>query len=169
MIPLTHFTYSILASLYARAVLRLQEEGLISFLPDPTYVFVADLKQVPGLRFVGGGILLNSSGVYQQVQPFQAPPAFPGSGAEFPSGLALLYYTGIIAYIGNTTSQYLCRIDSRGFVLFRSVLGTVTVPLLDGMNYSTNGTISGNTVNLAAGQTVLFYPPAMLSPPVLGN
>src|SRR5579875_3903579 len=108
MIPLTHFTYSILASLYARAVLRLQEEGLISFQP---------------------------------------PPAFPGSGAEFPCGLALLYYTGIIAYIGNTTSQYLCQIDSRGFVLFRSVLGTVTVPLLDGMNYSTNGTISGNTVN----------------------
>ncbi len=145
--------------------------GRLDFIPasDPTYVFVADLKQVPGLRFVGGGILLKSSGVYQQVQPFQAPPAFPGSGAEFPSGLALLYYTGIIAYIGNTTSQYLCQIDSRGFVLFRSVLGTVTVPLLDGMNYSTNGTISGNTVNLAAGQTVLFYPPAMLSPPVLGN
>src|SRR5579875_2228198 len=110
-----------------------------------------------------------SSGVYQQVQPFQAPPAFPGSSAEFPSGLALLYYTGILAYIGNTTSQYLCQIDSCGFVLFRSVLGTVTVPLLDEMNYSTNGTISGNTVNLAAGQTVLFYPSAMLSPPVLGN
>src|SRR5579875_451471 len=101
MIHLTHFTYSILASLYASSAAL--TGGRLDFIPasDPTYVFVADLKQVPGLRFVGGGILLKSSGVYQQVQPFQAPPAFPGSGAEFPSGLALLYYTGIIAYIGN--------------------------------------------------------------------
>src|SRR5579875_3585598 len=150
MIPLTHFTYSILASLYARAVLRLQEEGLISFLPLTRHMSSLQTRS----RSQGSGLWEEGYCLRAQesISKYSLSRLLPHSLALVlnSSGLALLYYTGIIAYIGNTTSQYLCQIDSRGFVLFRSVLGTVTVPLLDGMNYSTNGTISGNTVNLAA-------------------
>jgi hypothetical protein len=133
---------------------------------DPTYIFVADLKQIPGVRFTAGGLLLKSSGVYQAVQPFQAPPAFPGSAALFDSGFAVPYYTGLIIYIGNTTSQYICQADSRGFILFRGILGTTSVPLLDGMNYSTNGSVSAGVASLSPNQYIVFYPPTMSAPPL---
>jgi hypothetical protein len=124
---------------------------------DPTYLVFADLDQIPGIRFTGGGLFLKSGGVYSKVQPYQDVPPTPATETPYPTGSGIGYYSGLVLYIGNLTNQYLCQIDMQGYVLFRCTNGSATIPILDGLSYETDGTIGSGVITLAKGQYVLFY------------
>jgi len=121
---------------------------------DPTEIFYAEPNELPNVRISAGGIKVLSGGSWSKVQPYVDRPATAGKAT---SGFAMPYRNGLVMNIDDGSNGMIVQLDNRGFILFRCLRGTVTVPLIDGYNYEHNGTLSNSTITLSAGQYALFY------------
>ena len=123
-------------------------------ISDANELWFIEPNEVPNVRIAGGGIKVLSGGSWANVTPYISKP---GSPSDVITGEGFVYKNGIVLNVDNGSNGYLVQIDNRGFVLFRAMRGTVTVPKIDGYNAESNGTDNGTSYSLSAGQYALFY------------
>ena len=129
-------------------------------IPDAGDIFYLEPQEVANIRFGGGGLKLKSGGAWVNL-------LWHVKTADLVrSGLQIFYKTGLVYYYGTNVNQALVQVDREPFILIRCVLGNLTVPLVDGYSYQTDGSVVAPNVTLANGEYVVFY---KVSAPSLGT
>lgn len=109
--------------------------------------FYLQPTEITSVAFGCGGVMVKSSGVWQQLM-WASPPV--SSDITQYNGIGVFYETGVVFLYGDSSRQMLVQADRRPFILFHMIRGSLTIPTVDGL------TASGSRT-LAAGQTVVFY------------
>jgi len=135
-------------------VLKIYKVFTFTKVSDTNEIFYIQPNELPNVRIAGGGIKVLSNGEWKNVTPYISKP---DTAQLIDAGKCLPYKNGIICNIDDGTNGMLVQMDNRGFILFRCLRGTVTIPLIDGYNYEHNGTLNDSTITLSVGQYALFY------------
>ncbi|RLI82378.1 MAG: hypothetical protein DRP01_09960, partial [Archaeoglobales archaeon] len=124
-------------------------------ISDANEIFLIEFKELPNVRLSGGGVKVLSNGTWQNIEPYNLAPDPPDNTTSYS---VIPYLNGIILFNNfDTANLNFIQIDIRKFLLIRQVKGTGTVPLIDGYEYETNGSISNSKITLSANQYALFW------------